>query len=132
MDPLVVDGSYGPLTTDRVRQLQQSWGLEMDGSFGPASGAAVRAFQQTLRATDLGTTVGQLDWPALVSTVRPGDHGEAVKAVRTLVPGGLTVDGSLGALTEAAVREFQTMFAPPADGVVGPNTWRALTLPSFD
>jgi peptidoglycan hydrolase-like protein with peptidoglycan-binding domain len=185
VDPLDVDGSYGPLTTDRVRQFQQSWGLEMDGSagpetwsflstfnpggspwplvrqgavqdtnwrvlaaqhllrgrgasiaadgsFGPASGAAIKAFQQTLRGTDLGTTVGQLDWPALVSTVRLGDHGEAVRAVQTLVPGGLTVDGSFGPLTETAVREFQTMFSPPADGVVGPNTWHALTQAIFD
>ena len=185
VDPLVVDGSYGPLTTERVTEEQRQWGLAMDGvagpetwsflstsspggspwplvrqgasqdtnwrvlaaqhllrargativadgSFGPASGAAIKAFQQTLRATDLGTTVGQLDWPALVSTVRHGDHGEAVKAVQTLVPGGLTVDGSFGPLTEAAVREFQTMFSPPSDGVVGPNTWHALTLPIFD
>jgi len=67
-----------------------------------------------------------------VSTVRLGDHGEAVRAVQTLVPGGLTVDGSFGPLTETAVREFQTMFSPPADGVVGPNTWHALTQAIFD
>lgn len=184
-EPLVVDGSYGPVTTDRVEGLQRSWGLGVDGSagpetwsflstmspgprpwplvkqgaaqstnwrvlaaqfllraggatitadgsFGPASGAAVQAFQQTLRATEIGTTLGQLDWPSLVRTVRSGDHGEAVKAVQTLVPGGLTVDGSFGALTEAAVREFQSMFSPPADGVVGPSTWHDLTLAIFD
>jgi len=106
--------------------------IAADGGFGPASGAAVQAFQQTLRATEIGTTIGQLDWPALVLTVRSGDHGEAVKAVQTLVPGGLAVDGSFGPLTEAAVREFQSMFAPPVDGVVGPNTWHALTLALFD
>ena len=185
VDPLVVDGSFGPLTTSRVREFQRKWGLAIDGvagpetwsylstsspggspwplvrqgatqdtnwrvlaaqhllrgkgaaiaadgSFGPASGAAIKAFQLTLRANDIGTTVGQLDWPALVSTVRFGDHGEAVKAVQTLVPGGLTVDGSFGPLTDAAVREYQTMFAPPSDGVVGPNTWHALTLAIFD
>lgn len=185
VDPLLVDGSYGPLTTDRVRQFQVSWGLGVDGaagpetwsflstffpgsspwplvrqgatqdtnwrvlaaqhllrfrgatiaadgSFGPASGAATKAFQQTLRTTDLGTTVGQLDWPSMVSTVRRGDHGEAVKAVQTLVPGDLTVDGSFGPATETAVRDFQAMFAPPVDGVVGPVTWHALTQPLFD
>jgi peptidoglycan hydrolase-like protein with peptidoglycan-binding domain len=103
-----------------------------DGSFGAASGAAVQAFQQTLRATEISTTLGQLDWPSLVLTVGPGDHGEAVRAVQTLVPGGLVVDGSFGPLTEAAVRQFQSMFAPPVDGVVGPITWHALTLPIFD
>ena len=67
-----------------------------------------------------------------VLTIRSGDHGEAVKAAQTLVPGGLAVDGSFGPLTEAAVREFQSMFAPPVDGVVGPTTWHALTLALFD
>ena len=185
IDPLVVDGSFGTVTNERVREFQRSWGLTIDGiagaetwsflstagpgprpwplvkqgatqatnwrvlatqhllrergatiaadgSFGPASGAAVEAFQQTLRTTEIGTTVGQLDWPALIETVRSGDHGEAVRAAQTLLPGGLTVDGSFGPLTDAAVREFQTMFVPPADGVVGPNTWHALTMPIFD
>jgi peptidoglycan hydrolase-like protein with peptidoglycan-binding domain len=185
LDPLVVDGNYGPATTERVTELQRQWGLDMDGiagpetwsflstfspgpspwplvkrgatqdsnwrvlaaqhllrsrgatiaadgSFGPASGAAVRTFEETLRSTDLGTTLGQLDWPSLVATVRRGDNGEAVKAMQTLVPGDLTVDGSFGALTEAAVRDFQSMFAPPSDGVVGPATWHALTQPLFD
>ena len=103
-----------------------------DGSFGPASGAAVQAFQQNLRATEISTTLGQFDWPSLILTVRRGDDGEAVKAVQTLVPGGLAVDGSFGALTEAAVRDFQSKFAPPVDGVVGPVTWHALTQPIFD
>lgn len=184
-EPLVVDGSYGPATTERVRAFQRSWGLGVDGvagpetwsflstlspgprpwplvkqgalqstnwrvlaaqhllrargasiaadgSFGPASGAAVQAFQQTLRATEISTTLGQLDWPALVLTARPGDHGDAVRAIQTLLPGGLAVDGAFGPMTEAAVREFQTMFAPPVDGIVGPITWHTLTLAIFD
>ena len=106
--------------------------LAADGRFGPASGAAVQAFQRSLRATEIGSTLGQLDWPSLVLTVRSGDHGEAVKAVQTLVPGGLMVDGSFGPLTETAVREFQSMRAPPSDGVVGPMTWHALTQALFD
>lgn len=185
LDPLVVDGSYGPITAERVTDFQRSWGITLDGaagqetwsflsnaapggspwplvkqgatqatnwrvlaaqhllrakgatiapdgSFGPASGAAILAFQQTLRATYVSTTVGQLDWPALIVTVRTGDHGEAVKAVQTLVPGGLTVDGAFGPLTDAAVRNFQSMFAPPSDGVAGPITWHALTQAIFD
>lgn len=185
LDPLVVDGSFGPLTRERVTEVQRQWGLTQDGavgeetwsflstfspgprpwplvkqgatqatnwrvraaqhllrakgatiaadgSFGPASGAAIRAFQQTLRATYVSTTVGQLDWPSLTVTIRPGDTGEAVRAAQTLLPGGLAVDGSFGPATEAAVREFQSMFVPPSDGVVGPNTWHTLTLPLFD
>lgn len=106
--------------------------IAADGSFGPASGDAIRAFQQTLRTTFISTTVGQLDWPALIVTVKLGDKGEAVKAVQTLVPGGLTVDGSFGPATDAAVRNYQSMFVDQSDGVVGPNTWHALTLAIFD
>ena len=106
--------------------------IAADGIFGPASGAAVETFQHTLRASQIGTTLGQLDWPHLVVTVRLGDHGDAVRAVQTLLPSGLTVDGAFGPLTDAAVREFQGMFAPPVDGIVGSGTWHALTLRVFD
>lgn len=102
-----------------------------DGVFGPASGAAVQAFQQTLRAHEISTTLGQLDWPSLIATVQQGDTGEAVRAVQTLLAD-LVVDGDFGPLTDAAVREFQSMFAPPADGIVGPVTWHALTVRLFD
>ncbi|KGN38087.1 peptidoglycan-binding domain-containing protein [Knoellia subterranea] len=185
LDPLDVDGSYGPLTRERVTDVQRDWGLTQDGAagpetwsflstqspgprpwplvkqgatrvsnwrvraaqhllrakgyaiapdgiFGPASGNAIRTFQQTLRATYISTTVGQLDWPALIVTVSLGSTGEAVKAVQTLVPGGLTVDGSFGPLTDGAVRNFQSMFAPPSDGIVGPITWHALTQALFE
>jgi peptidoglycan hydrolase-like protein with peptidoglycan-binding domain len=185
LEPLVVDGNYGPLTAERVRDLQTSWGLTLDGVagtetwsflstflpgadpwglvkqgarqddnwrvlaaqyllrahgatitadgvFGPASGAAVEAFQHTLRATEISTTLGQLDWPHLIITVRRGDHGDAVRALQTLLPHGLTVDGDFGPLTEAEVRGFQRMFAPPEDGIAGPNTWHALMVPIFD
>lgn len=188
-DPLVVDGSFGPLTKERVEFFQESWGLALDGvagretwsffstfvpgerpwplvkqgstqatnwrvlaaqhllrargatiaadgAFGPLSGQAAREFQQTLRAVEISTTLGQLDWPSLVMTVALGDgpegpEGEAVRAVQTLLAG-LTVDGDFGPLTDAAVREFQQLFSPPADGIVGAQTWHTLTLRLFD
>ncbi len=182
---LVVDGAYGPSTTERVRTFQESWGLSLDGMagsetwsflstftpgpqpwplvkvgasqetnwrvlaaqhllrahgsaiaadghFGPASGAAVNAFQQAQRATEISTTIGQLDWPALTVTVHKGDSGEAVRAVQTLLQDGTAVDGAFGPLTEAAVRNLQTMFGPPADGIVGPKTWQMLAVDKFE
>lgn len=185
LDPLAVDGDFGPLTADRVRQFQWAWGLDQDGAagyetwsflsalvpgaelwplvkvgatqesnwrvraaqhllrhrgatiaadgvFGPLSGAAIQAFQQTLRANHISTTVGLLDWPALIDTVALGATGEAVRALQTMLPEPITVDGSFGPQTDAAVRGFQAMFAPPVDGVVGAATWHALTLPKFD
>jgi peptidoglycan hydrolase-like protein with peptidoglycan-binding domain len=182
---LVVDGSFGAMTEERVRFFQESWGLTQDGiagsetwsflstlqpgprpwplvkvgatqatnwrvlaaqhllrlhgstiaadgAFGPLSGQAIHAFQQSHRSTDLSTTVGQLDWPLLIATVQRNDTGEAVRAAQTLLPGSLVVDGNFGSATDAATRQFQAMFAPPADGVIGPQTWFALTQRIFD
>lgn len=110
----------------------RGYAIAADGAFGPASGEAVRSFQQTLRAQYISTTLGQLDWPHLIVTVRQGDTGDTVRAVQTLLPGALAVDGVFGPATDAAVRQFQTMFAPPTDGIAGPVTWHALTLRIFD
>ena len=33
---------------------------------------------------------------------------------------------------DAAVRGLQGVFLPPADGIVGPDTWHALVVPLFD
>jgi len=103
-----------------------------DGVFGPASAAAVSAFQQTLRNVEISSTIGQLDWPALIVTVKAGAHGEAVRALQTLLPGDLAVDGVFGPQTDAAVRDFQQVFLPPDDGIVGPKTWQALVVRLFD
>jgi peptidoglycan hydrolase-like protein with peptidoglycan-binding domain len=103
-----------------------------DGVFGPASAAAVTAFQQTLRNVQISSTIGQLDWPALIVTIKAGAHGEAVQALQTLLPGELAVDGVFGPQTDAAVRDFQTVFLPPDDGIVGPKTWQALVVRLFD
>jgi len=183
--PLVVDGDYGPITTERVSFFQESWGLSIDGFAGPEtwsflstalpgprpwplvklgatqatnwrvlaaqhllrarghdidadgdfglqSGEAIMAFQQTLRDTEIGPIVGQLDWPSLIVTISVGDSGDAVRAAQSLLGGGLAVDGAFGPQTDAAVRAFQQAFSPPADGVVGPMTWHVLTLRIFD
>lgn len=58
-----------------------------------------------------------------------GCTGEAVKALQVLLNlrgAGLVVDGSFGALTDAAVREFQRRHGLTVDGSVGPATWAAL------
>ncbi len=38
----------------------------------------------------------------------------------------LEEDGIFGSLTLSAVKQFQAVFAPPVDGIVGPITWAAL------
>lgn len=57
-------------------------------------------------------------------TVKKGSKGTAVKIVQVIL--GLTVDGSFGAKTKAAVIAFQKKHGLEQDGSVGPITWKAL------
>jgi peptidoglycan hydrolase-like protein with peptidoglycan-binding domain len=63
-------------------------------------------------------------------TIQIGASGPSVKrlqrALRRTPNLGLAVDGVLGALTEAAVKDFQQGAGLTVDGVVGPLTWAAL------
>lgn len=61
--------------------------------------------------------------------LRLGDTGDDVKALQIrLANRGLTlkVDGDFGPKTEAAVEVFQKNHGLYADGIVGPQTWKAL------
>ncbi|WUV84518.1 peptidoglycan-binding protein [Streptomyces sp. NBC_01476] len=102
---LTVDGDFGPATNTAVRSFQSGHGLAVDGVVGPAT------------------------WGALVVTVQQGSSGPAVSAVQHELNAhgsALTVDGVFGAATNTAVRSFQSGHGLAVDGVVGPNTWRAL------
>src|SRR5262249_23708157 len=58
-------------------------------------------------------------------TLRRGATGELVKQVQQKC-GVAVVDGFVGAMTEAAVREFQRAHDLVPDGIVGPKTWVVL------
>lgn len=132
--PLVMQGAT---TDDNWRVLAAQYllrargaSIAADGVFGPMSGAALEAFQHTIRSSDFGTTVGQLDWPHLIATVHTGSTGDSVRALQSLLS--VTIDGIFGPETDTAVRQFQASFAPPADGIAGPVTWHNLTVPIFE
>lgn len=79
-----------------------------------------------LRA-DVAARVGTMTWP----TVRRGDTGERVRTVQYLLRQAgqsVTVDGSFGPATEAAVTAFQQAHDLTADGVVGNQTWPVLVV----
>ena len=66
-----------------------------------------------------------------MEVLRRGAKGEDVKRLQSLLKThgspGLAVDGDFGPATETAVRHFQSEHKLAVDGVVGPQTWAALT-----
>ena len=113
----------------------------VDGVFLGATLSAVSAFQRERRLTEDGL-VGPETWAALVdATFTLGDrllylrvpyfHGADVRSLQSALNAlGFSCgqpDGIFGAFNERAVREFQLNVALDADGIVGPETVRAIT-----
>lgn len=109
-DPEHLWGKHG-LTMNQFRQDVKA---AMGGSMPSLSDASTNA-----------GTGGATDTP----TLRKGNTGESVKTLQgKLTSAGypLTVDGSFGPATEAAVMAFQNANKLSVDGVCGPQTWAAL------
>lgn len=66
----------------------------------------------------------------MIQLVRHGDTGSPVRDIqqrlRALGNAELALDGIFGDSTRGAVRRFQRERGLPADGIVGPETWRSL------
>jgi len=58
------------------------------------------------------------------ATIRRGMKGHVIEMAQK--PLGLTIDGIFGRKTEAAVKEYQLKHGLHVDGIVGPQTWKAL------
>lgn len=79
----------------------------------------------------------------IVYTYRQGSSGTCVKNIQTIltlntrsgscgnVNTAVGIDGSFGPQTAAGVKAFQRENCLTADGIVGPNTWRALCTQAF-
>ncbi|MFJ1676985.1 peptidoglycan-binding protein [Streptomyces sp. NPDC088251] len=127
--PALKAGSRGAEVT-ALQYLLNSRGqsLTVDGTFGPATTAAVKAFQKA-RHLAVDGVVGAGTWAELVTTLRSGAKGPAVKAAQTLLKArgqAVAVDGSFTAAVAARVKAFQKSAGLAADGVVGARTWEAL------
>lgn len=58
------------------------------------------------------------------ATLRKGDKGPDVQTLQAALH--LLTDGQFGPITEATVKSFQTEHKLTADGICGPQTWKAI------
>ncbi len=106
-------------------------GLAAAGVFSDSRGQATPATAPTgSTPTTAATTPTQPALAAPTATLKPGDQGAAVKVLqRGLAHLGYSpgkIDGQYGPSTVDAVKRFQRAGGLTADGILGPNTLRAL------
>lgn len=121
----------------------------IDGLFGRTTEGAVKTFQRAVLLPDSGV-VNLQTWQALENYQPPAPPPEPppalqlgsgldspqlldrVKALQTLLqtkgflPPEAAIDGLFGAMTENAVKAFQSAANLTVDGIVGEKTWEAL------
>ena len=132
---MVVNASSPYSNIMAVQYLLAAWGVPTtaDGSFGPGTTASIRTFQSK-KGLSADGLAGPLTMKALTNT--PGFAGSpnhnTTKAVqRLLVKIGysVSVDGSFGPATTAAVKAYQHRIGVAETGKVDATTWAFLFEP---
>ena len=134
----LTDGVFTQDTEAAVRRFQEIFNLTADGVIGRSTWYYIRRiYNGVKRLNEIdseGVTLEEVtqQYPGVL---REGDSGNAVANLQyylnylsgfydTIPP--VTVDGSFGAGTRAAVIDLQNTFGLVADGIVGPLTWEAM------
>ena len=111
-----IDGIAGPMTAHAVRAFQRRAGITVDGIAGPQTRRALGRLGRPLWGKRKLLAPGMVGWDVSVL--------EFFLARRGLQPG--AVDGRYTRRTARAVRRLQHRKHFAVDGVVGPQTLRAL------
>lgn len=122
---------------DWARADEMHYQLNKGTASGDGASAKLIEFARRLEAGYLGLLAGTtvppvLPKPVARPTLRRGDSGGEVTYLQGLLNrmfasySKLAVDGDFGPATESVVREVQRRSNLAVDGVVGPDTWRAM------
>lgn len=138
--PLLRSGSQGNFVYLLQFILNQyGYNLSVDGIFGSRTLSAVRDFQRN-NSLSVDGLVGTNTWRTLLNLypyplLREGDRGAYVTFLQQLLESALYsvggIDGIFGSRTLSAVEAFQQGNNLTVDGIVGNNTWNALTNLNF-
>ena len=130
-----VDGIFGPRTENSVRVFQEIFGLTADGIVGPATWyEIVRLYTAVTSLSELrsqGQQFYAVNWSA-PGSLQLGEQNDKVRLLQYMlsvlsayipeIPP-VTVDGSVGQKTRAAVLAAQRRFLLPETGTVDAQTW---------
>jgi len=129
---LMEDGIFGNGTAAAVREFQRIFGLGQDGVIGLNTWNAIVREHNKIS----GGPTGNFESPVFPGTaLRRGSSGDNVRLMQNYLNNlsnhyglpRIVVDGSFGQSTENAVKAFQQMVGLPADGIIGQDTWKAIS-----
>jgi N-acetyl-anhydromuramyl-L-alanine amidase AmpD len=127
-----VDGIMGPETRSAIRSFQRREGLPVTGVVGPDTKGALIAATASTSPSKQGefvladTELAQLEQRFKVSRSSREYIRWVQRSLNQVLGLRLFEDGIIGSQTRSAIRSFQNQRGLAVDGVVGPQTERAL------
>ena len=138
---LMPDGIFGEQMAETVKRFQRQFSLTADGVVGRQTWYKISYIYVSVKDLAELTSEGETSSGVLSdgtwggTVLRTGSRGGAVEQLQfwlntisqyvASIPS-VSVDGSFGSRTAAAVRAFQRRYGLAVDGVVGEATWNAI------